>query len=205
VPTSPTVSPASLRRLAVLIAVVLATVAILAANPGRAHAAASNGHAAGVPSFGVETPPNGLVATGSRSSIANSTVSPMLCSGHAVEYGDWVNADPSMAGIARIELRDCQSVTVCNGDICSITYDAGWIMHVFGKCSPTNCDWGWTQGQFRLSSGHIYGFYDQGFAKRYVWAKMSQYRPGQLWVDTWTDFVDPNRADYDHQDWFVRA
>jgi hypothetical protein len=128
-----------------------------------------------------------------------------LCSGHGAEYGNWVNADPNARGIARIELRDCQSVTVCDGDICQIQYDVGWVMHTYGKCSPSNCDWGWTRGQRRLSSGQIPGTYDQGFAKRYVYAKMSQYRSGQLWVYWRTDFVDPGRADYELQEWFVRA
>ena len=129
-----------------------------------------------------------------------------LCSSqHPAEYGVWNNADPSARGIARIELRDCQPISVCSGDFCSTTYDAGWTMHVYGKCSPTNCDWGWSAARYRLSSGQIYGFYDQGFAKRYVYAKMSQYRPGQLWVYWRTDFVDPNRPDYDLQEWFVRA
>ena len=116
-----------------------------------------------------------------------------LCSGHAAEYGNWVNADPNARGIARIELRDCQAVTVCDGDICSIQYDVGWVMRTYGKCSPSNCDWGWTSAKRRLSSGQIPGTYDQGFAKRYVYAKTSQYRPGQLWVYWRTDFTDPNR------------
>jgi hypothetical protein len=46
--------------------------------------------------------------------------------------------------------------------------------------------------------------YNPGFAKEYVYAKMSQYRSGQLWVYIWTDFTDPNRLDYASQDWFVR-
>ena len=128
-----------------------------------------------------------------------------LCSGHELEHGDWVNADPNTRGIARIELRDCQSVTTCSGSTCSTTHDAGWTMRVFGKCSPTNCDWGTSSGAFRLASGQIPGFYDQGFAKRYVHAKMSQHRPGQLWVHWRTDFVDPGRADYEKDEWFRRA
>jgi hypothetical protein len=128
-----------------------------------------------------------------------------LCSGHAIEHGDWVNADPNASGIARIELRDCQSVTTCSGNICSTKYDAGWTMRVFGKCSPTNCDWGWTSGALRLSSGQIPGYYNQGFAKRYVYAAMSAYRPGQLWVYWRTDFTDPSRPDYEKQEWFKRA
>ncbi|MFG1604816.1 hypothetical protein [Actinoplanes sp. NPDC049265] len=127
-----------------------------------------------------------------------------LCSGHPAEYGNWVNADPNTNSITKAQLRDCQSVTTCSGDICSITYDAGWTIRLFGKCSPTDCDWGWTAGRLRLSNGQIPGQYNQGFAKRYVWAAMSQYRPGQLWVAVRTDFTDPNRADYETQNWFVR-
>jgi hypothetical protein len=78
-------------------------------------------------------------------------------------------------------------------------------MRLYGKCSPTNCDRGWTRAQQRRASGNIPGFYDQGFAKRYVDAQMSKYRPGRLRVSVRTDFVDPGRADHQSQDRFVRA
>jgi len=146
------------------------------------------------------------VALASNTALAaNPDPAFALCGGHAAEHGDWVNAEPNASGIARIELRDCQPVTTCSGGTCTTTHDAGWTMRVFGRCSPTDCDWGWTLGAFRLSSGQIPGYYDQGFAKRYVYAKMSQYRPGQLWVYWRTDFTDPNRADYDRHEWFRRA
>ncbi|MCU7726300.1 hypothetical protein ODJ79_21435 [Actinoplanes sp. KI2] len=129
-----------------------------------------------------------------------------LCSGqHAAEYGDWRNADPATRSITRAQVRDCQSVTTCTGDVCSTTSDAGWAVRLFGACSPTDCDWGWSAGAFRLANGRIPAFYDQGFAKRQVWVAMSQFRPGQLWIAIRTDFVDPNRADYESQDWFVRS
>lgn len=135
---------------------------------------------------------------------ANAQRAEALCSGHAPEHGTWTNASPSTAGIARIQLADCQPVTTCSGNICSTTHDAGWRMRVWGKCSPTNCDWGWSAGAFPVS-GMAFGFYDQGFAKRRVYAKMSAYRPGQLWVQWQTDFVDPSRADYTKDEWFVRV
>jgi hypothetical protein len=128
-----------------------------------------------------------------------------LCGGHAIEHGNWVNADPATRGITRAHLRDCQSVTTCSGDICTIVHDAGWAMRLFGSCSPTDCDWGWSAGRLRLGSGQIPASYDQGFAKRQVWAAMSAYRPGQLWIAIRTDFVDPARPDYESQNWFVRS
>lgn len=39
-----------------------------------------------------------------------------------------------------------------------------WYMRIFGKCHPTDCDWGQVGAQ-RLSTGHIYATYDQGFAR----------------------------------------
>jgi hypothetical protein len=139
-----------------------------------------------------------MLATGASPAMA-------LCGAHAAEHGNWTNVDANTRGIARIELRDCQAVQSCSGGVCSITHDAGWTMRVLGKCSPTNCDWGWSKSQFRLGSGQIPGYYDQGFARRQVYAKMSQYRPGQLWVLWRTDFVDPARADYERQEWFTKV
>lgn len=117
------------------------------------------------------------------------------------EEGNWVNADPNTNSLTRIELQFVCQDQVLNGQ----PYPPGppWYMHLFGKCHPTDCDWGQVGAQ-RISAGHIFAFYDQGFAKRYVYAKMSQYRPGQLWVYTWTDFADPNRPDYASNNWFKR-
>ena len=153
------------------------------------------------PALVAAAPAGSVNVVGAQQGSAGSRI----CAGHSVEHGDWVNTDPNTSGIARIELRDCQAVTVCNGNVCSVTHDVGWTMRVFGKCSPTNCNWGWSRSDFRMSSGHIHGLYDQGFAKRHVYAKMSQYRPGQLWVYWRTDFTDPNRPDYVKQEWFRRV
>jgi hypothetical protein len=115
------------------------------------------------------------------------------------EDGSWTNTDPASNSIPKAVLRFTCQDQVLNGQL----YPPGpaWHIHLWGKCSPTNCDWGET-GATRLSSQHIYGKYDQGFAKRYVYARMSQYRPGQLWIYVWTDFTDPNRQDYGVHNWF---
>lgn len=115
------------------------------------------------------------------------------------EDGTWTNTDPATRSITRAVLRFTCQDQVLNGQL----YPPGppWHIHLWGKCSPSDCDWGET-GATRLSTQHIYGRYDQGFAKRYVYARMSQYRPGQLWIYVWTDFTDPNRPDYGVHNWF---
>jgi hypothetical protein len=117
------------------------------------------------------------------------------------EDGNWVNTDSGTRSLTRIQLRFVCQDQVLNGEL----YPPGppWYMHIFGKCHPTDCDWGEVGAQ-RLSSGHIFATYNQGFARRYVYAKMSMYRPGQLWVYTWNDFTDPARPDYEVQNWFRR-
>jgi len=117
------------------------------------------------------------------------------------EEGNWVNTDPNTRGITRIQLRFVCQDQILNGE----PYPPGppWYVHLYGKCHPTDCDWG-EVGAHRIGTDQIYAFYNQGFAKRYVYAKMSQYRPGQLWVWIWTDFTDPNRPDYGMHNWFSR-
>lgn len=144
----------------------------------------------------------GMLLTAMAFSLVAQTESAFALCSTPPERGVWTNVDTASPGIAKIELRDCQSLRECSGNICSITYDVAWTMRVWGKCSPTDCDWGWAAPRKRLSDGRIYGYYDQGYAKRYVYAAMSSYRPGQLWVYWKTDFVDPARQDYDKQEWF---
>ncbi len=117
------------------------------------------------------------------------------------EMGGWTNADPNTRSLTHIELRFVCQDQILNGEL----YPPGpaWYVHILGKCSPTDCDWG-EVGARRLESDHIFATYDHGFARRYVYARMSQYRPGQLWVYTYTDFVSPSRPDYAVHNWFTR-
>ena len=117
------------------------------------------------------------------------------------EDGRWTNIDPATRSITRAVLRFTCQDQVLNGQ----PYPPGppWHIHLWGKCHPTDCDWGET-GATRLSSGWIYGTYNQGFARRYVYARMSQTRPGLLRIYIWTDFTDPGRADYASDNLFRR-
>jgi hypothetical protein len=95
----------------------------------------------------------------------------------------------------------CQDVIV-NGQ----PYPPGfpYYLHLFGSCYPTDCDWG-EVGARRDSSGWIRTTIDHGFATRSVWVKAYPgYSVDWLRVWIWTDFKDPNRADYASNDWFNR-
>ncbi|UCE66117.1 MAG: hypothetical protein JSU85_14910 [Candidatus Zixiibacteriota bacterium] len=118
------------------------------------------------------------------------------------EDGNWVNTDPNTRGITKINLRFVCQDQILNGEL----YPPGppWYMHIWGKCHPNDCDWGEVGAREVNTSTRdfIYTVYRQGFATRYVYASMSIYRPGQLWVYIWTDFADPNRPDYEMHNWF---
>lgn len=133
--------------------------------------------------------------------IGEPELTPALCVVQK-EAGHWRNVDLQTRSITRIQLQFVCQDQIHNGQL----YPPGppWYLHLYGKCHPTDCDWGET-GARRLSNGHIYGVYNQGFATRYVYARMSQYRPDQLWVYIYTDFSDPNRADYSSQNWFQKT
>jgi hypothetical protein len=115
-----------------------------------------------------------------------------------------VNRNPNTRGLTRIVLKACQPVTTCTGNICTIKYDAGWLMRVYGKCSPTDCDWGPVPAQ-QLPNSRIKGVYNHGFAKRYVYAWLPTPDSSTLIVRWRTDFVDPSRPDYQKQERFRKA
>lgn len=116
------------------------------------------------------------------------------------EEGQWSNIDSDTRGITRVDIRFICQDQILNGVPCCPTGPPYYI-HLYGKCHPNDCDWGEVGAQ-RTSGGFIYGTYDQGFAKRYIYIKESQYRPNTIWMYVYTDFTDANRLDYSMHQWF---
>jgi hypothetical protein len=115
------------------------------------------------------------------------------------EEGTWKNIDVNTRSITKIVVRfQCQD-QILNGQ----PYPPGapYYLHLFGKCSPSDCDWGEVESN-RTGSGWLFSTYNQGFAKRYVHVRMSQRYRGKLFVYIYTDFTDPQRADYSVSNWF---
>jgi hypothetical protein len=117
------------------------------------------------------------------------------------EEGSWVNLNPNTRSVTQVRLRFTCQDQVLNGQ----PYPPGppWHVHVFGRCHPTDCDWGEVGAQ-RLNNGEIFSTYNQGFASRAVHAQMSQQQPDTLQLIIHTDFTNPNRRDYDINQLFRR-
>ena len=127
----------------------------------------------------------------------------MVCA-QPPEEGKWRNADPNTRGLTRANLRFICQDQILNGQ----PYPPGppWFVHLWGACSPQDCDWG-EVGAENVRVGDrtfVRAIYNQGFARRYVYADMSQHQAGRLWIWMWTDFSDPNRREYESQHWFIK-
>lgn len=140
---------------------------------------------------------------GTRSAQAGLCVTPPAA-------GAWHNSDAATRGITTLDFRlDCRdaSETHCEGDICTVTSAVAphYFVTLFGSCSPTDCPWGEVEGEAMTGdfSGWYRFYYDQGFARRFVWVRTYPEWPGwlRLWIHN--DFVDPGRADYTSDEWFV--
>jgi hypothetical protein len=118
------------------------------------------------------------------------------------EQGSWTNVTPETHGVISIELRFVCQDHVLDG----APYPPGpaWFVHAVGKCAPVDCDWHEVSAQ-RLATAQIIAVYDQGFARRYVYLRMSKSQPGLLWAWIYTDFRDPTRGNYGVHDWFRRV
>ncbi|QLE57362.1 hypothetical protein [Nostoc sp. TCL26-01] len=109
--------------------------------------------------------------------------------------GTWVNKDGNTRGITRLV------VTSAGGNKLNI--------QVFGKCHPTDCDWGTTSlltyGVNVQDTNHGYGSanYNKGFANTFLGLGQS----GQeIMVQSYTQFLDNSgRQNYYSREYFQRV
>jgi len=126
------------------------------------------------------------------------------------EVGSWANIDATTGGITHVKVDfTCNDVILCgvdaNGHVTCAPPAPPYQIHLWGKCHPSDCDWGTVSGNDYYASDGThwkYFFYNQGFAKRYVYIKPSVLHPGDLYMWMYTDFTDPGRPDYVLTNWF---
>jgi hypothetical protein len=104
--------------------------------------------------------------------------------------GNWTNANPGNAGLARIIVD-------------------GTRVHPYGACHPTACDWGWIAAQGFASKVENHDIFsllastDEGFAK--VVMTISLDPDGRLRVQVYSHYTDHSgRSDASHVDYFTR-
>lgn len=91
--------------------------------------------------------------------------------------GAWRNADPATGEITRI--------TIAEGGAPDLP-----VVHAWGNCTPTDCDWGQVQGE--VVGDGLYLEWDQGFVLRTM--TISEIAPGNLLVATFSDYTDDRES-----------
>ncbi|MEE8584091.1 MAG: hypothetical protein V3T83_04495 [Acidobacteriota bacterium] len=91
--------------------------------------------------------------------------------------GHWINVDANTRGMTQLIIDRSE-----NGRL---------QMHGFGKCSPSDCDWGVVSARrLRRRNGALVGNYDFGFKKTRITARLSD---GQLLARVFDDYAEGDR------------
>jgi hypothetical protein len=110
-----------------------------------------------------------------------------FCAGpDAPEYGRWVSTAAEPELFKSIELRDCQNIQNCFGDVCSIIVGAGWTLKPTRVCEPGCPSIAWSKPQTRRD-GQIYARYSSALVEQEFFAKVDDADPAVLHVKLKTD------------------
>lgn len=127
---------------------------------------------------------------------------PALCSTPAM-MGNWRNINTAANSVTRVNVGFvCGDVRVCDTSGHCTGGETYFTLRPFGKCSPTDCDWG-TKRATAMSDGWQRAIYTHSWATKYVWVKTYVYSGiTYLRVYVWTDFTAADgRTDYAIDEW----
>ena len=127
-----------------------------------------------------------------------------LCS--APMIGDWHNINASTNAMTRALVSfTCNDVILCDTSGHCTGGDSYYSTQMFGKCSPTDCNWGRVRA-YPQTDGWIKSTYNFGFKTSSVWLKTYSYY-GLTYLRVWVynDFTPSDgRTDYTTDEWFLR-
>jgi hypothetical protein len=140
--------------------------------------------------------------------VAGTTPAHAICSTPPLtdQHGSWRNIDANTNSVTRVRVNNvCSDVRLCD-QFGNCTTNGGYFVRVFGRCHPTDCDWGEVKAA-RKSDGWILATYHRSWATKYVWLKTSTFS-GTVYLRVYvhTDFTAADgRTDYTTDEWFVRG
>jgi hypothetical protein len=120
--------------------------------------------------------------------------------------GDWHNIDPATRSTTRVVVGfACGDTVHCDTNGNCSGGESYFTMRPFGKCHPTDCDWGTRRSQ-TMTDGWQRAIYPNSWATKYVWVKTYQYY-GLTYLRVWvnTDFTPADgRTDYITDEWMLK-
>jgi hypothetical protein len=148
----------------------------------------------------------GAIAITTASSVVAPSIANATCG--ATLDGTWRNINASTPSITRVDLqlRSCGDQVLCDAETgqCWGT-QTSYALRAFGKCHPTDCDWG-IRYTTSMSDGWHRAIYQYSWATKSVWVKAYQYY-GRTYLRVWvyTDFTAADgRTDYITDEWMLR-
>ena len=126
-----------------------------------------------------------------------------LCS--APIAGDWRNITTTNAMTRVVVDFTCSDVILCDQYGNCTGGDSYYSMRPFGKCHPTDCNWGRLRA-YSMGDGWVRSIYNFGFKTSHVWLKTYNYW-GLTYLRVWVhnDFTPADgRTDYTTDEWMLR-
>jgi len=197
---SPGATPRRYVRLAVTATLAVVVIAAIPAAGATAAPAKPSHHRLTPPKAHSPKKPKRSFVRKHRAPIARAS----LCSAPLV--GDWHNINASTNAMTRALVSfTCSDVILCDTTGHCTGGDSYYSTQMFGKCSPTDCNWG-TARAYPQYDGWIKSTYNFGFKTSSVWLKTYSYY-GLTYLRVWVynDFTPADgRTDYTTDEWFLR-
>lgn len=137
-----------------------------------------------------------LTLASATTALALGLVSPVLAAPQDF-VGTWVNTNPNTRGITRLVVTSTGANTLS--------------VQAFGKCHPTDCDWGTTQlityGSNVQDSDHKFATanYRPRFANTILTLNLNPHNRRQVTLQSFTQFLDSSgRQNYSSTERFTR-
>lgn len=138
-------------------------------------------------------------------SVVAATPASALCATQPMT-GNWHNIDSSTRALTRVNVGFvCGDVRLCDTNGNCTGGESYFTLRPFGKCSPTDCDWG-TKRATAMGDGWQRATYTHSWATKYVWVKTYVFSGRTyLRVYTFTDFTAADgRTDYTTDEWMLK-